>query len=497
MSIDFSDLEHDPQFRAEYLTYLHLVNRYCASIFWEVFRNGNGQLKKLYEAVVAYDAALKQINPKKGMDKQLLQSLVPSNGVIRSGHLDCFKEDFIQFLRDGLPDSQKKRFEYRLRHTHAIPLRFSEFCDHLDGLKNKRHFLKYWEKQKDKLRKVADRAVVHSLGLFLLPKLHQHFQGAITRHRRRNTVSDASSDPAAVRGVLSHGRRLRREETERLYSDHGSRKALGKNERQGKERSKESWMAKYDSFYPTGVWPRYNYHNFKIRYSFMGKATMGALEQALEQTFPDHRKALHFEWEIEAVYDVMMRVNERLRRAFHLLDVAEKALTTRERKAVGMKGRLRQIFNGISHNEPFFALKDDQGAIPVEDVLTEVFAGLKADHVVKFHGDPNALIGDLYSDLQTMFGKQNFSFAIPTVDGQLQNQPPHVVRRWTKSARATYLESAHWTIDRRVRVKALVAGWRRELDQAFRASRSGKSGPERRKKLTNSPENATGNAAFL
>lgn len=482
MTIDLRRLEDDADFRNGYLYFLQLANSYLAAIFWHVFPDSSRR-KNLYETVRNFDADLKaeaarRGEQQRGLDPALLKSIAPEPGERRTGFLDCYKSDFVRVLRDGLPEERKRAFERKLRQDHAIPLRMGAFCDGIDHLRKKRHYLKDWGRNRNRADRPADEPVLDFLGLLLLPRLHHHFLGLVERHRRRIRRRGGNSgiDPADLRTIFARARRLRREETERAFGRNRLRSETTRAERRDREHSKQAWMRKYDHYFPRGAWPRYNYHQFRIRYFFMGKGYLGAIESALRAALPAKAPPhpgppFHFQWEIEAVYETAMAVNAVLSGVFRDFEAADKTLSRRARKhgAGVLSGHLRDIRNAVAHNQPFFDIHVDGQTLPVRQVFAEIFAGFQRDHVREHLAEPPAAcIGALCDKLAGLFRKQKFTLVFPVDDAErrARQRPPRVVRRWTGKDRREYIASGRWRIDKRPRVKALIAAWHRDLGEA-------------------------------
>ncbi|GAB4126032.1 MAG: hypothetical protein Kow00104_11020 [Rhodothalassiaceae bacterium] len=460
-SLDFRIIEDDADFRAALLYYLQLANSYIASIFWDCFPDGTRR-KKLYDLVRAFAANRK-------IDDKLYKSLAPDGEGGLRRHLDVYKEHFVAFLREGLPVERQNAIRDKLRLKHAIPLGFEQFSDAIDLLRRKRHYLKDFESRKHNQARVADNEMLRLLGLFLLPAHHQHLLHEIERATRRAGAAARSAIPAAdLRAILSAARRERREETERIFGQGRSRQVLAKHARDDLHEAREALNRRYQHYYPAGAWPRYNLHKFLIRYHFIGDGMIRLIEKALAGDTPQSAAVPHFEREIEAVHALGTRINRHIWKTVASLEAADKTLTRGERKTSGaMTDRLYLIRNCVAHNQPFFAVHDGNGHVPVEDVFGAVLAGLVRPHVGPDEKGRKAAVAAFAGGIEHLLARENFSLVAPCdADGRLSG-PPRKIRRWTVGNRKTYIGRSGWKIDKRKRVRRLAADWRNALRRAL------------------------------
>lgn len=474
--LDLKPLEADAEFRAALLYYLQQANGYIAAIFWDAFPD-SARKKKLYQLVTAYDGQRRQQSVKgkggkQGIDAGLLNSLVPE-GAGRVHHLDCYKEDFVSLLRDAMPGERKAAIVARLRERHAIPLNYEQFCEAIDLLRRKRHYLKDYERRKNDQARVSDHQMMRLLGLLLLPSQHQHLEHEIASFRRRATSETARLiDINDIRALLNEARRERREETERIFGKGRSKAILTKSARKDRHQALEALHAKYRHYYPPGCQPRYNLHNFLIRYHFIGKGNIALIETALKRARPMPDEAIpHFEREIEAVYRLAMTINRRLWRALMALEAADKTLTKSQyRTNAAVTGRLRAIRNAVAHNLPFFAAEHEGTLLSIEDLFSEIWRGFGHGHVAADLKERRRQLGELRGDLECLLKKQDFCYASPiTAEGDIAG-PPRIVRRWTADGRQKYIGKSGWQVDKRQRIRALVANWRQALRKAVDSS---------------------------
>lgn len=467
-SLDFRIIEDDADFRAALLYYLQLANSYIASIFWDCFPDG-ARRKRLYELVHAFAADRKAANRK--IDDKLYQSLAPGQKGVLRRHLDVYKEDFVAFLRVGLPVERQNAIRQKLRLKHAIPLGFEQFADAIDLLRRKRHYLKDFERQKHDQSRVADNEMLRLLGLFLLPAHHQHLLHEIEKATRRAGAAARSAIPAAdLRAILSAARRERREETERIFGQGRSRQVLAKHARDDLHEAREALNRRYLQYYPAGAWPRYNLHKFLIRYHFIGDGMIRQIEKALAGDAPRTAAVPHFEREIEAVHALGTRINRHIWKTVASLEAADKTLTKGKRKTSGaMTDRLRSIRNCVAHNQLFFAVHDKNGHVPVEDVFGAVLAGLVRPHVHSDEKSRKAAVAAFASGIEHLLARENYSLVAPCdAHGRLSG-PPRKIRRWTVANRRTYIGRSGWKIDKRKRVRRLAADWRNALRRALQS----------------------------
>ena len=482
--IDLSGLESDPRFRAAYFYYLQLANTYIAQIFFQTFNDGKRR-KQLYEWLEACKKD-RDWTRNTGISQMLFNNIVPGTNNKRSGYLDVYDADFAVMLKKmatGLPGAEA-RFFRNLNHFHAIPRGRKNFIEDLNALRLKRHYLKDYQRKKTRDNLTDDNKVIYALGLLLLPKLHQHFIGEINRAnaRAKHRGGKRFCDPKSVQYKFGTARKNRVEATRHAFSMTKKGKIIKKLRRDA-EQAKQAFMKQYLALYPKDAWPRYNYHQFRIRIAFIGTTNMTGLEKLLND------KAPHFSRDIEPLYNTAMAINSILNETFitmHELDEREIERLRTEKNLPKKKAwkelesraclgrRVRNLRNHIAHNG-LFCFYQPQGqdrTVPVKEVFSLVFEGLNKPH------NPNAReqIGEIYSRISALLDKQNVCWAFLRKPENNSNNPPIVIKRWTKAKRQEYLNFNKWRLDRRKEIRHVCAQWKRSLQQAKDLAMQGHSG---------------------
>ena len=441
--VDLSPLEGDPRFRAASLRFLQLANTCIAQVFFQTFNDGK-RCKQLYEWLdsVKGDTGWTRDG---GMSATLYGNIVPGKDHRRSGYLDVYDADFAHMLyrmETELPGAAS-RFYRNLRLFHAVPLAPRRFLRLLDTLRQKRNFLKDYERRHRRDGRPDDDAVIEALGLLLLPILHQHFLGAVSSANAR--ARNAQVDVRAIDFRFRQARKRRAEATREVFGAR-QRGRVDRKQRKDAEEAKQKFMHLYRELYPEGAWPRYNYHHFRIRIAFIGRTNMRNLRRLTGKW----QRGWHFSRDIEPLYNTAMAVNNLLDEAFwHMSEADDREVERlrreenlskkRARARLGadacLNAEMRPLRNHVAHNGLlcFFTPPDEAGFMPVREVFRRVFSALLKPHA----GGP-AVAGEFYGRLRALLEKQDYVWAFRRNPENPADNPPIVIRHWTAETRAVW-----------------------------------------------------------
>lgn len=492
LKIDLFPLEKDARFRAACLHFLQLANTYIVQIFFQTFNDGKRR-RQLYEWLNR-DSIRNNDQWKKGkkISPELYRNIVPSEKG-RSGYLDAYDRDFTTLLR--LMSDERAgcrhaadRFFRNLNHFHAIPLKREEFFRMLDRLRNKRNWLKDFDRRSQRNgNRPDDTEVIRYLGLLLLPKLHQHFTGVVSRALARARRAGTENPEIDTRAMEHHFRRARKERAEATERIFGARKRgkIDRKQRRDMEQAKQAFREHYKALYPKGAGPRYSYQQFRIRLAFIGKVNLGRLKKLLGA--PEGK--LHFSRDIEPLYNTAMAMNNILDEAFWLMARADGEERKRLRDEEGLskkkakermgscaclQGDVRGLRNHVAHNGLFCFYRPDRKEnedgsrnrespfLPVHELFATVFRALMRQHNPHWREQVN----ELCNRIRTVLEKQDYAWVFERSSERENNNPPHVVRRWTVEKREKYLNFDKWRLDRRKYVRTICAQWKNDVEKA-------------------------------
>lgn len=480
LHIDLISLEEDERFRAAFLRFLQLANTYIVQIFFQTFNDGKRR-KQLYAWLENARKGPYWKNNKE-ISATLYRNIIPTEQG-RSGYLDAYDADFSILLQ--LMDSSRglsrasDRFYRNLNHFHAIPLGRKSFIETLELLRNKRNWLKdFHRKRNNPQNRPDDTKVIRALGLLLLPKLHQHFIGevrrAIKRARRRGKRL-----PVDVRAMEYHFRKAHEDRAKSTRRAFGARKRgkVIKKLRRDAEQAKQAFMKRYEELYPEGAWPRYNYHQFRIRLAFIGRVNVDRLLRLLRAP----KGKAHFSRDIEPLYNTAMAINNILDEFFWRMQRLDKQEEDRlrnnglSRKAAKNKissyaclqGDVRKLRNHVAHNGLFCFYREkssEAGFLPTMKVFEMVCRALARQHNPNWRAD----VEEMHGRIRAILKKQDYVWVFRRGTENEENNPPIVVRRWTEENRAKYVDFDKWRLDRREYVRRVFSRWCNSLDDARR-----------------------------
>ncbi len=448
--VEFAQLESDPVFRADYLFFLQQANSYLVAIFWDVFNDGK-KCKQITHAV----RNLEKENDSP-IDAGLKKSLFSQAG---KQNMDVFKADFIRLL-EAFPNTRKAAFAHKLRLIHVIPLPFSEFVQLVSRLKEKRHFLEHY----DERRAIGDfgpdnEKVLSDLGLLLIPALSGLFLGAVNRALSR---AGARNNPLIedVRKIFFQSTEHRKDGARAANSDLRAKANMVPHKRLAAELHEEKWHKLYLKYFPHGQYPRYKHMNFKLRVLFIGEPRIEQICSLLDESYA--RQQAHFRNEIEAVYEITMRINVFIHTYLYQLAVPKKKWPK----------QIKALRNHVAHNGFFWAvpnIEEPREILSVEGVFQALFA------LSSKCTDGRYIYWQFRTQIKDLLSSQKYSLAYPLffLDQQQNRVPivgteqltpaPKTIRYWSVANRHKYLNPSQYRVDKRLRVNRLFGNWLRAM----------------------------------
>jgi hypothetical protein len=452
LDIDLTSLLQRPGFRADMLYFLRMAGAYLETIFIDARVNWKDNRLKAYQAII--DARLK----KEPTQQKFLAAMRKQDPGIEF----VFKKDFT-YLLAHLEPTHKDHIKRRLLWEHALPWDFNGFDTVIETLRDYRHYLEHFDEKTGKGEKrPADTLMLKYLGLLLLPHLHNHLLGRVIHHERKLALRKKPYSDA-VRSILREAETDRRETSRNLFGLK-TRQLLPRNERLDRETYNQRWKERFPLWFAADTWPRYNEHNFKIRYHFMGQARLKTLGDVLENSssakgyFED---AAHCDFmrELEPLYYATLDINLILHK--HLAEREAAGVEIKSAKKAG--ALIPALRNEIAHGGFFWQVKNKSSNNDFYP-LPEVFCAL-----LKLCPDTERR-NDLTTAIAAVikaYGAHRVHDRQALSDNPNQNPPPLIIHRWTTAKRAKYASKERWHIDRRPRLRAVLAHWKRALDAAF------------------------------
>ena len=445
--IFFADLESNAAFRADMLYFLRLAGNYMANIFINMRNGAPSKHRKSF-------AEWLDTQTIKDYDDKLLTALKT-----KTPWFDVFKKGYSAML-DTMPLPMKDRLARSIQYDHCFPLSLANFIIMLDGLREYRHWLEHFDERiaKKQPRPVTDEAIARYLGVLLLPHLHNHLIGRVHHHRckarQRNFGQPKQGANALLRTVFATAIAGRREATmERM--GRRTKGSVIRKERQEAQQAGERWRKAHAERFAAKTWPRYNLHNWKIRYYFIGDGRINQLETLLRHD--DAAKApVDFIHAIEPLFNLSLDINLTIHLA--LTHLEQCGVKIGNKKQVGPI--IPAVRNEIAHGGFFWDAKDTSGQRLSVDVI---FTELQKLMLIQSNG--KQMRNDFVIAIEQQMRKAGMILAYPPSDttNPNQNPPPIRIRSWSPGNRARYGEGSGYRLEKRNDYRRLVAGWMREL----------------------------------
>ncbi|MGF1550665.1 MAG: hypothetical protein ACFBQW_09110 [Sphingomonadaceae bacterium] len=459
-----------PAFRSDLLYFIRLAGNYAAHIFIDMReRAASKQRKALAEWLSA--------SPSPVADAKLREALIR-----KDRWFDALKQDFPRMLEE-MPLPLRDRLSRALQHDHALPLDLRSFIRLLDDLRGYRHWLEHYEERRGRGQPVSDERLLRILGLMLLPFLGNHLIGRMRHHGRKAGMPGMNRRIEQAKAILDAALADRREASKfiaglKKRTDHDSIRAqLAKRrgrtpseqevhkiaksrakERRDLENRKAALVERYARYWGEQSWPRYNYQNFLIRFAFIGRGRIAALEEMLagaEQETPD------FIHGIEPLFMLAMDVAL----IFHawLAELEAEGVPVRVRKKAGpVAPALR---NAIAHGGWFWEVENPERPgerLALAEILRALLALPERFGLAQPAEWRNDLLTRLEGALRPAKWPRVYRLTGPDDDPN-RLPPPYVVKRWTAERRERFADRAVWRIERRAALRRIASGWMREI----------------------------------
>ncbi len=391
VTLDLSPLLQRPGFQADLLYFIRMAGTYIEAIFLDARLTWKDNRFKSFQAII--DELAKK-EPKHEKQWSALRNKDP--------HIEFATTEPFKLLLANLATEHKNSLSRRLQWEHALPWSFDVYYQKIETLRKYRHFLEHLRDKPPPGQRPDDAELLHILGLLLLPYLQNHLVGRIIHHQRRLKHSSPSplkgegpiSSPSPLKGEgrgegtpklkqktpspnpLPQGERAiirvaqdilqnaesDRRETSRNIFGLKTRSTLPANERRDRVTYNDRWKERFADWFATDTWPRYNEHNFKVRYHFIGRKRLKILGDALcaststKGYFSDPAKA-DFIRELEPIYYASLDINLILHK--FLFEMEELKLKVRSSKE--MQNSIPALRNEIAHGG-FFGMSQIKAA---------------------------------------------------------------------------------------------------------------------------------------
>jgi hypothetical protein len=467
--IDLTNLLIRPAFRADLLYFIRMAGTYIEAIFLDARVNWKDN------RLTSFQTIIDELKTKYRQYEKNWNALRKQDPGIEFAAKDAFK-----LLLAHLEKTHKDNLIRRLQWEHALPWSFNIYYEKVKQLRAYRNFLEH----PDGKTKPDDDELLHTLGLLLLPHLQNHLIGRIIHHQRKLAKPSPSPFKGEGRGEGKHILEIiailqkaesDRRETSRNIFGLKTRNTLPKNERIDRETYNNRWKERFADWFASDTWPRYNEHNFKVRYHFIGRRRLALLGAALHSStssqgyFNDPARS-DFIRELEPIYYASLDINL----IIHKFLFEMEALRLDVRSSKKMNNSIPALRNEIAHGGFFWDIKNKAGEqIALKDVFTDLLSLPAIAKMPNIKERQNDLITAIAGVIKN-YGAHRVHDSEKIGDDPNKRPPPYIIHRWTAEKRARYADSKRYTIDRRPRVRALLASWKRALSAAETSSKTNK-----------------------
>ncbi len=374
-----------------------------------------------------------------------------------------------------LDPAQKENLTRRMAWEHGLPWNYDRFHEAVTFLRTYRHKIDH----ADKLDKRGeDATALQYLGLLLLPHFHTHLLGRMKHHLRRMGRRLQEADAAET--LLRQMRHDRLAHSKELFGL-ATRKTTKKNERKDRVTSNDRWKARFPEWFAETTHPRYREHEFKTRYHFIGASRLKDLEQALAESPSQagERTAAgraDFICELEPLYYATLDINLVLHAA--LTNAEEQGITFRDRKfreKHHISQNVVQLRNQIAHGDFFWRTQsvvpkgssETSITLALQDIFKAVFDLAGVANKIRLQKEWRNNVATAITAILKAYGATRVHFLNMDVDRINETPPPLVIHRWTAAKQKKYLKKKdQYRIDKRPRLRAILATWQRALAAA-------------------------------
>ncbi|MFA6219888.1 MAG: hypothetical protein WC692_08950 [Erythrobacter sp.] len=472
--VDFGPLLARPAFRSDLLYFIRLAGNYAASIFADVRNRAPTKHRRAFDDWLA--------------SHQCNDAMLKTELTDHRKWFDAHKRDFTNILED-MPHYMRDRLTRALQYDHALTLDHRGLSKCLDDLREYRHWLEHAEERIDKGEKrpqnVTDDRLLHILGLMLLPFMGNHLLGRIRHHAGRSGLRahDVQNIAAPAKAILDSALTDRREASKFInglkrrvdndtirrrittrYGNAPSDQAVHRiaredaKKRRDLEDRKSALLDLHRRYFAEGHWPRYNYENFLIRFGFIGRARIAAMENLLRNRSDE---PLDFILHIEPLF--MLSMDIALIIHCWLAALEERGVPIRNMKQIGP--RVPAIRNAISHGGWVWDVipKGENAPLPFGEVLTALLTALDHSAVNDKARWKNDLLTAIEGALRPMQWSRVHDRSPPPADDPNRMPPGFTVKRWDAATRTRFADRTRWHIEKRQPLRRIAAAWMREL----------------------------------
>ncbi len=492
----FGELLDRGGFRSDLLYFIRLAGNYAAAIFIDCRDRAQSKHRRQFALWIETESV---------EDRHLRDALVQ-----RKPWFDSLKRDFPRLI-EAMPQPMRDRLGRTIVQDHAIPLDLRNFVALLDDLLEYRHWLEHWEERKARgaiPNPASDERLLRIIGLMLLPQLAHHLLGRMHHHARKARLRDRHARADRARAIMNAAIADRREASRhvnglkrrtdldsiraQLIRKYGNAPGGAAVHRIAKEEAKKrrdfesrkaSLLSVHQSYFAEGTWPRYNYENFLIRFGFIGRGRIAALERLLGERREGPGGLRHdFIHAIEPAFHLSMDIALILH--LWLSDLEEAGVPVRKEKLFKRSYRtvagdaanlatlhyrtIVNLRNAVAHNGWFWEVEDP--AMPGTFLSLSDLLGHLLPLPARFGlTDGAERRNHLLTTIEAALRQQMCAYVYRkrgSDDDPNRSPPPVVVRRWTTDTREQYADKTQWRIERRAALRSLTAHWMREVAKA-------------------------------
>ena len=512
-ALQFGVLLGRPGFRADLLYFIRLAGNYAASVIIECREKASDKNKAEFAKWLGMDVGADRKKAPiektaKALEDRLWAQFIARNPSLVSAidkkplikkdiwralafkhpWFDVFKTD-CPLLLSEMPITMRERLSRSLQKDHLLPWTSQRLVSAIEQLTKYRHWLEHAEDRiaKGELRpSVSDEQLLEILGLMLLPHLGNHLVGRIRHHARQAGMRGMAPATERAKAILALSLASRREASKfmnglKRRSDHDTIRAritrkfgnepgdaavhrIAKQdakERRDLEHQKAAMLALHRRYFDEATWPRYNHEKFLIRFSFIGRRRISALEEKLgiaADERPDFINAIEPAFILATDMALVIHV--------WLTELEQAGIPVRDKKAVGAV--VPALRNGIAHGEWLWTIADASRA-GQNYSFAELLAALLALPALASAGDKRRWRNDLITRLEALLRPCGWTHVYSIIQpGDDPNQLParYVVKRWTQLDRARFADRSRWRLEKRPALRRLAAAWMRDLTAA-------------------------------
>ncbi len=542
VGIDLSPLEKEQSFRSDFLFFISMVNGYIDSIFWDYFdfekAKNDKKKRRRKKCLLDYIDEMESEGyiSESGSNRFLVESLR------KCGHgkpIDCFGKGFEDFLKEephclpqeleGFPVVMRLGLAQKMADEHAIFFPgyeeimhiegkeaaldnaklineyFSNFTDMIANMRVKRNYLEHYSD--GKVDKSDNQKIIETLGMFLLPSIHNLMVGRMKHYCAKLSDNECKSTQITIEEIekiLAQERKKRKERIKELYSfirsKDNKRYKRNKTKRKSLANRDFDWKKEHELLGAEAA--GYREHEFRIRYYFISKKRYKRIKELLgyKKDIPISEQNISFRRDIEPLFMLGVKVNfilhdalsscinynyeKELEKRYLKIKIGGSKAQKRRRSeirrcksspdAASRRLRmLRKVRNPIAHNTMFWDIERDVGNennkcsnsgkrveyMEFDEVLSTVFEAIRKSRV-KNHYE---ISSRMKSRLLDLFRRENYSSYEEKEDFKEGEKIKEriifkKVKRWTPSRREE-LKKPRYKLRKRNAIKSVVGKW--------------------------------------